>query len=466
MPARPISRRNGDTHWLTVTEILTRDQAKALCERILARSATDGAQVVVRSVMDGNTRYAVNQITTSGEAADTEITVTARVGKRSASIGFNMLDDDKVTDNVAQAERLAGLAPEDPEQVPLLGPQEYHESRAFFDATGDLTAARRADAVSDVVQRCEAAGLVATGLVHRTASAVAVANSVGLFAYHRATLASHTTTVRTDDDEGSGWAGTTHNDWLRTTPPGAMAQQAMEKAKRSVGRRPLDPGSYTVLLESTAVANLVQLLRFSLSARAADEGRSFFSKPGGGNRIGEQVVSDAVTLVSDPADEDVLAQPFTEEGLPVGRTVWIDNGELKNLEYSRYWARRTERARVSLAGGFKLLGGHGSVTDLVQTISRGVLVTRFWYIRSLDPRSLRFTGLTRDGTFLIENGRISGPVANMRFNESLIAVLTNIETMGSAQRVVASESGGLGAAVVVPPLVVRDFHFTSVSDAV
>jgi predicted Zn-dependent protease len=451
---------------LTVAGILTRDEAKALCERILSRSSTDGAQVVVRSLMDGNTRYAVNQITTSGEAADVEITVTARVGKRSASVGFNTLDDDQVTETVAQAGRLASLSREDPEQMPLLEAQEYGESGGFFDATGDLTAARRADAVSDVVQRSEAAGLVATGLVQGRASAVAVANSRGLFAYHRATLASHTVTIRTEDGEGSGWAGTTHNDWLRTTPPGDLAERALEKAKRSVGRKPLDPGAYTVLLEPTAVGNLVQLLRFALSARAADEGRSFFSKPGGGNRIGERVVSDAVTLVSDPADEDVLAQPFTDEGLRVGRTVWIENGELKNLEYSRYWAQRSERAPVPLAGGFKLLGGEGSVSDLVQTISRGVLVTRFWYIRSLDPRSLRFTGLTRDGTFLIEDGRIAGPVANMRFNESLIAVLTNVETMGSAERVVASESGGLGTAVVVPPLVVRDFHFTSVSDAV
>jgi predicted Zn-dependent protease len=326
--------------------------------------------------------------------------------------------------------------------------------------------AQRADAVNEVVEPAAAAGLVATGFVQQTAAATAVANSAGLFAYHRATLASHTTTIRTADGEGSGWAGTTHNDWTETIPPAELAARAMRKAKRSVGRSPLAPGAYTVVLEPTAVGNLVQLLRFALNARSADEGRSFFSKRGGENKVGEQVVSEAVTLISDPGDPDLLTQPFTDDGQPVGRSVWIENGELTNLAYSRFWADRTGREPIPLAGGLRMLGGRGSVTDLIETVERGVLVTRFWYIRSLDPRSLSFTGLTRDGTFLIENGRVSSAVTNMRFNESVIAVLSNIDTMGSAQRVVASESGGIGTAIVVPPLVVRDFHFTAVSDAV
>lgn len=447
-------------------QILSRDEARALCDRVLARSQTDGAEVTIESRRHGNTRYAVNQITTAGESSDLAITVTARAGSRRASVTFNDASEDRVAERVATAERLAALAPEDPEQMPLLEAQQYADVAAHFPATAELGADRRAESVKAVVDLVGRQQLQAMGFIARADGARAVANTNGLFAYHRSTQASHTVTVRTSDGAGSGWAGTTHNDWTRLAAPIGLAQTAMEKARGSTQAADVSPGDYTVVLEPTAVGNLVQLLAFALDARSADEGRSAFATRGGGNRIGERVVGDQVTLISDPRDPDLLEAPFNDDGMPVDRTVWIENGVLRNLAYSRFWAQQAGRQPVPFGGGIKLVGGEGGTADLVSSVERGLLVTRFWYIRGVDPRTLTYTGLTRDGTFRIENGRVTGAVKNLRFNQSVIAMLNDIVRIGAAQRVVASESGGLGRAVVVPPLVVRNFTFTSVSDAV
>jgi predicted Zn-dependent protease len=221
-----------------------------------------------------------------------------------------------------------------------------------------------------------------------------------------------------------------------------------------------------VVLEPTAVANLLGLMVFAMNARAADEGRSFFSKRGGGNKVGEQVVDPRVTIVSDPWDPDLLAQPFAGDGLPNKRTVWIENGICRNLNYDRYWASQKNVEPTGFPAGVKMMGGESSLDDLIRSTERGVLVTRFWYIRPLDPRTILYTGLTRDGTFLIENGRVSRPVKNFRFNESPVTMLNNVEMMGRPIRVSASESGDVGQSVVVPPIKSHDFNFQSISDAV
>jgi predicted Zn-dependent protease len=279
----------------------------------------------------------------------------------------------------------------------------------------------------------------------------------------------HTLPVRTPAGKGSGGAGAAHNDWARTTAAAQLAGRAVRKAHGTREPATLEPGKYTVVLEPTAAGNLLTLLAFALNARAADEGRSFFSKRGGGNKIGEQVVDERITLASNPGDPDLLTSPFTGEGLPVKPTVWIENGVLKNLAYDRFWASRQGREPVPFGGGFRLsaAGGTASLDELITGVDRGLLVTRFWYIRGVDQRTLLYTGITRDGVFLIERGEVTGAVRNFRFNESPVAMLNNLVAAGRPERISASESGDVGgAAVVVPPLVVRDFNFTSVSEAV
>jgi predicted Zn-dependent protease len=449
-----------------VAEGLSREEARRLADRALALSQADGCQVSIGSGVDGNTRFAANQISTSGDTTNAVLTVSSRFGKRQASASTNVFDDAGLRRAVETSERLARLAPENPELMPLLAKQSYADVAASFAATERLDAAARADAVRIAADACEAAGLAGAGFVQRTAGATAVANSAGLFAHHHASDAAYTLTVRTRDGQGSGWAGTAHNDWTRMTRAAALAERAIAKARGSREPVTLEPGKYAVVLEPTAVGNLLGLMTFAMNARAADEGRSFFAKRGGGTKLGERVVDERVTILSDPADPDLLEQPFTGEGLPVGRTVWIENGVLKNLAYDRFWADKKGVTPVPFGGGIKLGGGTATTEELIAQVPRGLLVTRFWYIRAVDQRSLLFTGLTRDGLFLIENGKVTTAVRNFRFNESPVIMLNNLEALGRAERVAASESGGVGASVVVPPLLVREFTFTSISEAV
>lgn len=453
---------------------LSRAAARQLSERVLALSKAEGCQVNINASANGNTRYARNEVTTSGDTDNATVTVTSRFGKRAASVGTNVLDAAGLARAVETSERLAKLAPENPELMPLLPAQVYPDVPAFSGATAELDAARRAEAVRTATDASDRAGLMAAGLVHRIAGASAVANSAGLFGYHASTTAVHTLTVRTPDGKGSGWAGTAHNDWTRATAAAQLATRAVRKAQGTRQAAALEPGKYTVVLEPTAAGNLVSLLAFAMNARTADEGRSFFSKRGtggggGGNRIGEKIVDERVTLSSDPQDADLLTSPFTGEGVPVGRTVWIENGVLKGLAYDRFWAEKQGMKPTPFAGGFRLesAGAAGTLDELIKTVERGLLVTRFWYIRPVDQRTLLFTGITRDGVFLIERGEISRAVNNFRFNESPVTMLSNLVAAGRPERVSSSESGDVGGpAVVVPPLVVRDFSFTSVSEAV
>jgi predicted Zn-dependent protease len=246
----------------------------------------------------------------------------------------------------------------------------------------------------------------------------------------------------------------------------ALGARAAGKAVASRNPAAIEPGRYTVILEAQAVADLIPLLMGSFGAREADEGRSPFARKEGGNKIGEKVADERVTIWSDPADPDVRAQPFDSQGLPVGRTMWIENGVLKNLVYSRFWAQKQGRQPTAAAGGFgveragglRMAGGTKTVDELLTGTARGILVTHFFYIRFLDPRTVLLTGLTRDGTFLVEDGKVTRPVKNLRWNESPLFMLNKIEELGRAERT--------SAGVMLPALRARDFTFTSISDAV
>jgi predicted Zn-dependent protease len=445
---------------------LSREECEALAKRVLGFvSAADGARVNIASGSRGNTRFAVNQVSTGGDNFDTSVTVTAYVGRRSAASSTNQLDDAALTRAVATAERLARLAPEDPEFLPELDPQQYESARNWSEATAALDPQGRADAVRAITAPATQSGLLSTGYLDTRAAANAVANMKGLFAYTRSTATALTTTVRTTDGTGSGWAGASHHDWSRIDAA-ALGARAAEKARASHTPVAIEPGRYTVVFEPTAVGNLVQFIANALNARAADEGRSFFSKQGGGNKIGSKVVDERVTILSDPFDVDVAGNPFTNEGLPTRRSVWIENGVVRNLNYDRYWAQKKGVSPTASGGSLKMSGGSSTMEEMIASTPRGLLVTRFWYLRPVDQRTILYTGLTRDGTFLIENGKITRAVKNLRFNDSPVFMLNNLEALGTPVRVSASEDGGPGQAIMVPALKVRDFNFTSLSDAV
>ncbi len=444
-----------------INDLLTREQAQALIERVIKLSRADEVQVSLDATNEHNVRLAGNRVTTSGSTNDVSVTVYSAFGKRSAVSTGNDLSDEGLAQLVRQSETLARLSPENPEAMPLLKEQQYAPVNAYIEATANVSAEERAKAVNQALDRARKEGdLTAAGLLVVRASADAIGNSAGLFAYHRSTISNFTTTVRTNDGKGSGWAGANDPDWTKLDIAGA-SERATNKARTSRNAVPFEPGRYTVILEPQAAGDLVSLLRTGFDARAAEEGRSAFSKAGGGTRIGEKIMDERVTLVSDPADPAILARPFDNIGMPLGRQEWVKNGVLQNLVYSRYWAQRKERQPTGNATTLMLAGGDQSLEQLVANTERAVLVTRFWYIRFVNPRTLLFTGLTRDGTFLVQNGRITRAIQNMRFNESPLFMLDKVEAIGRPVRL-AGEQGGL----VMPPLRVRDFHFTSMSDAV
>lgn len=447
------------------TRFLSREDAEALARRVLALSKADEARVNITSGIQGNTRFAQNQISTSGDSSNATVTVTSAWGKRVASATTNRFDADSLRQVVETSERLARLVPEDPEYLGELGPQQYPESHGYFDSTAGLTPEQRARAVLAVTRPAQGKGLTSTGFLTFNAGSQAVATRRGLFAYNQSSRVNFTTTVRTPDGTGSGWAGTGQNDWAKVNPD-ELADRAIRKAELSRNPQAVEPGEWTVILEPTAVANMVGFMTGSFGARTADEGRSFFSKPGGGNRIGEKFLDPRVTIFSDPSDPNLAGAPFSGQGLPNRRVVWVENGTLRNLQYDRFWAQKQGTQPTGNPGGFYMAGGNSSVEDMIASTERGLLVTRFWYNRPVDPRTILWTGLTRDGTFLIENGKIVTAVKNLRYNESPVFILNAVEMMGPPTAVSASESGDVSAAVVVPALKVRDFTFSSLSDAV
>jgi len=444
---------------------LSRDEARALAGRVLSFSRAEQARVFIESGDTGNARFAANQITTSGDVTNTTVTVTSAFGRHVASSTTNRLDDASLRAAVQMSETLAPLSPEDPEYLGELGTTPVPERDAVVASTAGLSPEARASAAAAVTTPAAERSLVSTGyMVHRTGS-TAVMTTRGHFAYEASSNANFSTTVRTPDGTGSGWAGAGLFDWSQLDAS-VLAAQAIDKAERSREPRDVEPGRWVTILEPTAVCNVVDLMMGNLSARAADEGRSFFSRPGGGNRIGDRFLDERVTIWSDPLDPRVFSLPFGRDGRPNRRETWVENGVLRALEYSRFWAERQNREPTGFPAGYYMEGGDATLDDMIRSTERGLLVTRSWYIRGVDPRTILFTGLSRDGTFMIENGRVAYPVKNLRWNESPVSMLSNVEMLGTPVRVSPAESSDLDIAVWVPPLKVSAFNFTSVSDAV
>jgi predicted Zn-dependent protease len=346
--------------------------------------------------------------------------------------------------------------------MPLLGAQDYPPVEGYFETTARSTPKDMAQAALSALELARKSDdLEASGFLAIDAKAVGVMNSAGLFAYHPSTSTTYTVTVRTRDGTGSGFAGADLNDWAKLDFS-RVSQRAIEKARASHRPVALEPGRYTTILEPQAAGDLNWLLLFGLDARAADEGRSPFTKEGGGNRIGEKVVDERVTVLSDPSDPDLLEQPFDDEGFPLKRQEWIKNGVLNELIYSRFWAKKQGRHPTGRATTLKMAAGPSTLEEMIRSTERGILLTRLWYLRAVDPRTLLYTGLTRDGTFLIEGGRVARSIKNFRFNESPLFVLKNLDSIGPVER--HATDGFVRAAM--PAIKVRDFNFTSLSDAV
>lgn len=439
--------------------LLSETEARSILQKVLALSRADECEVSLSGGRSGNLRFARNTVSTSGASESLELGVSSSFGKRSGVGTINEFDDDSLARVVRTSEELARLSPENPEHVELPGPQKYLEPIGYFASTANLTQEDRVRHAAASIGICRDAKLVAAGFLADNTRFSALANSRGLFAYDRDAGIEFSITARTEDGSGSGYGLADFNDASRLDAA-AVTRIAAKKAAMSQGARAIEPGKYTVILEPAAASTLIGLMVRNMDARSAEEGRSFLSKAGGGTRLGEKLLDERVHLYSDPLHPEVPGSKWSVDGLPQRRVDWFQGGVVRNLGYSRYWARKKGLTdeQITLSGGPTLMtGSDTSLEDLIKGVKRGVLVTNLWYIRQVDPQTLLQTGLTRDGTFYVENGEIRYPLKNFRFNESPVIMLNNLEALGRATRV----NGNL-----IPSMVLRDFTFSSLSDAV
>jgi len=436
--------------------LLSEKEAKEILEKALSYSKADECEVSLEDEISGNVRYARNTVTTSGAAETLSLQIQSSLGQRSGSTSINEFDTASLEKAVQRSEELARMAPENPEYMPFLPPQIYQPTAAYFSSTADLRPADRAQAAGKSILPCRQKNLVAAGFLSNRTGFSARMNSHGLFGFHPSTSVDFSLTVRTPDGTGSGYVQRDYNDVAKLNTASASAI-AINKAIQSREPKAIEPGKYTVILEPSASVGLLSNMMRSFAARSADEGRSFLSKTGGGTRKGEKMFDERVTITSNPAHPEIPSSPWAGDGRPQFPVTWIDKGEVKHMYYSRYWAKKNDTQAIPPPAGFVMAGGEDSIDDMIRDTRRGVLVTRTWYIRSVDPQTLLYTGLTRDGTFYIKDGRIEHPVKNFRFNESPVIMLNNIERIGRPQRI----RGNL-----VPTLKIRDFTFSSLSDAI
>lgn len=436
--------------------ILSKEEAQAILKKVISFSKADACEVSLSGSDGGNIRYARNAVSTAGQISVMSLGVSSTFGKKTGTATINEFDDASLQKVVQRAEELAKLAPENPEYMPPLGPQNYAESMTFNEATAAMTPDTRAEMVGKSLSVSKAANLEAAGFLENSTRFNAIMNSKGLFAYNKGTDVSFSVTVRNQEGTGSGYVDQSFND-LNKMDTLALSKIAAGKATKSAGAKAIEPGKYTVILEPLAASDIIGNMFRGFDARSADEGRSFMSKKGGGTRLGEQLFSENVNIYSDPLNPELPSSTWDGDGLPIKKTQWVQNGVVKNLAYSRYWADQKGAQPLSMGRSIVIEGGNQSLEDLIKSTEKGILVTRFWYIRSVDPQTLLLTGLTRDGTFYIENGEIKFPLKNFRFNESPVIMLNNVEALGKPVRT------GSG---MIPPMKIRDFTFTSLSDAV
>ncbi|MES2268320.1 MAG: TldD/PmbA family protein [Bacteroidota bacterium] len=441
--------------------IYTKEQAQALLKKVLSYSKADECEVSLGGSEGGNVRYALNAVSTAGDISTVGLSVTSVYGKKAGSATIDQFDDASLERVVRRSEELAQLAPENSEYMPMLGQSEFKEAITYNANTAAMTPESRAEMVGKSLQVTKEAKLFAAGFLENSSGFNAVMNSRGLFAYNKSSDVTFSVTTRNEGGTTSGYAARGFTDVSKLDTASATRVACM-KANASVGARAIEPGKYTVILEPVAATYMLENM-FRFDARSAEEGRSFLSKKGGGTRLGEQLVDPKVTIYSDPFNPDLPGSTWGGDGLPREKTMWIDKGVVKNLSYSRFWAQKKGVQPVPGPSNIIMEGGTQSLEELIKGTEKGILVSRLWYIRMVDPQSLLLTGLTRDGTFYIENGKIMFPVKNFRFNESPVIMLNNLEALGKQERSISVESY---RSYLIPPMKIRDFTFSSLSDAV
>jgi PmbA protein len=426
-----------------------------------ARGVTE-IEAVIAGETQALTRFANNAI--HQNVAERMVTLSVRpvIDGRTARASTNRVDREAIRDVVEQAIAITRLTAPDADLPALAGPAEYQDVNRWYEATAHATPEERAVAVAQAIRAVERAGQTAAGIYSTGESVLTLFNSRGVVARHAETMARFSITAMAPDS--SGWAKASACDH-RDLDPLQLTQTAARKAAQSHAPRELPAGRYTVILEPAAVLDLVGQMFGDFSATAIRDGRSFLN-----DRLGQKLFGENITIHDDVRHPGQAGPAFDGEGVPRQRLTLVDRGVVKEIAYCRQAAAL---AGVEPTGhGYPLpnefgeapmniaiAGGDSSVDEMVASTERGILVTRLWYIREVDPYEKIFTGMTRDGTFLVEGGHVSAGLRNFRFNESLIEMLSNVEALSPPVRATGEETFDM----VAPAMKVGDFHFTEVT---
>jgi predicted Zn-dependent protease len=435
-------------------DLTDRDEFRRLADVALEAARADHVFVSLRDTAGGTTRFARNQIVQNVHTREHVLTVTAAFGRQAGTTSTTDLSARAVAAAVRRAEEIARVSPADPEHLPPLPPQEYPERHAFDAPTAAAGPSRLLDETRAAIDLCAAEGLEAAGITAAYASSVGVAADTGLFAHELRTRAEFSLTATAADS--SGWVKSADRS-LDRLGVAERTRVAIDKAKRSAGPIEVPAGRHTVILEPAAVAGLLGPLLSELDAKSYHRGTS----PVRG-KLGKPVIDRRLSLRNAPRRPELLGGAFDGSGLPGDEAMWIDAGVLVRLAYDRFTAKEhgvapTYRPDAPLLEGTEPRAG--SVDDLVKETERGILVTNFWYIRYVNPTDLTLTGMTRDGTFLVEDGEVKAGLINFRWHESPLAALNRVEAYTPPADAITSER----AKMLLPALKLREFNFSSVT---
>ena len=458
--------------------MLDQDKAQAIFGKIKKFASVPEVEVIFSSTNYSLTRFANNTIHQNVSDLNEVASIRVAFDGKTARATTNRFDDEGLKRAVQSAEGIARVQEPDPDRLIMAKAEENKMSEPapsrWFQQTAAITPADRADAVGKIVSVAKKNGLVTAGIYSSSDSAEAIVNSNGLSVFHRQTSAEVSITMLAGDS--SGWQKANSPD-VSNLAHVQLAEVAAQKARDSRGPQELPAGKYTVILEPAAVLDLVGFMFWDFGGMAILDQRSFLN-----NRIGTKLFGENITIVDDVRHPLQSNSPFDGEGVARSRVSLVEKGVVKNLVYARSTAEKMRKSEYAGKVGEIRVTGHGfplpnemgeapanivfvtpggeqTVDQMIASTARGVLITRLWYIREVDPYEKMLTGMTRDGTFLVEGGKVKGGIRNFRFNQSIIDTLNNVEAMGQAVRASGEEAFDM----VVPAMKVRGFNFTEVT---
>lgn len=426
-------------------------EAMNILEKVLGYADAEAVVATIGGGSQASTRFADNAITQNVQRKDISLRVSCAYGQSHGSAVTNDLSDESLKNLVERAQTIAKVSPPDPEYMPPVEESEsakYPKVEAYFEETLGYDPLAKAGDIAKAAEDVKAKNFRLSGAYSSGYGFSALANSAGLRAYDRSTDGEIHATVLTPT--GSGWAEKMSNN-VADIGVRDVVNRALKIADDSQDPADSEAGKYTAILSPPAVAELLMFMFWGgFDAKATDEERTFMR-----GKLGTKVCGENINLRSDPSDPRCPGSPFQRDGLTSPKLHWIKNGISENLSYSRFWAKKQGKEPTGMPSNIIMDGGDSSVEDMIASTDRGVLITRFWYIRFVDPMVPLVTGMTRDGLFLIEDGKVSRPIKHLRFNVKLLDILSNVEAMSEPERT------GEYIGMLAPTIKVKDFNFTS-----